>query len=478
MGVDVPFVMDEGPPYRAPLKRWPVWGWMSFDFAAQPFFTVVVTFVYGPFFVSQLASDPATGQTAWATIATIAGLLVAFGAPILGAIADRSGPRKPWIAGFALVKIAALLALWFVAPGSSLLLAGLLMVAAMCAAEFSIVFNDAMMPSLVARSSIGLVSNVAWGIGYLGGTLALVLTLAFLAAAPDTGTTLLGFHPLFGLDPATGEGARATAPLSALWYALFVLPMFLLVPDRPACSASRGRAVQDGLAELLGTWRELRQRRELFRFMIARLVYQDGVSGTLVLGGAFAAGLFGWTVVESGAFGMLLVVAAVIGNFAASLVDRRFGSRLVILLSVVLLGSAVIGIISTSPSSTLFGLLDFGEPGRTYGALFGTPAEKAYLVFGTMIGLAFGPIQASSRSWLAQSITAEEAGRYFGLFAFTGRATSFVAPLSVAVITALASGRTDPITASRIGMSALITFYVVGFAILLTTRDPRDRRPA
>ena len=464
--------VHDRPPYRQPLRQRAVWGWISFDFAAQPFFTVVVTFVYGPFFVATLASDPATGQTAWATVATIAGLLVGFLAPVLGAIADRAGPRKPWIAVFAVVKITTLSLLWFMAPGSSLVLTGLLVVLAISAAEYSIVFNDAMIPTLVDRSAIGLVSNLAWGIGYIGGMLGLVTTLAFLAGSPETGKTIVGLDPWFGLDPATGEGARATAPLSALWYLVFVLPMFLLVPDRRAMPTTVRTAVRDGLRELAGTWREIRERRALVRFMLARVFYQDGVTGMLVLGGPFAASMFGWSVVESGMYGMLLVICAVIGNFAATLVDRAYGSRTVIFASLVALGLAVLGIVSTAPDSTLFGLLNFGSEPETAG-LFDTSAERAFLIFGVFIGLAFGPIQASSRSWLAQSIEEEEAGRYFGFFALTGRVTTFLAPLSVGIATAIAARLTDPQTASRIGMAMLMPFFVVGFALLLKTDDPR-----
>ncbi len=454
------------------FRRPAIWGWMSFDFAAQPFFTIVVTFVFGPYFVSQLAPDPATGQTYWAAAATVSSLTVGLLAPLLGSIADRAGPRKPWIAAFALVKVAALLMLWAAAPQSSLLAAAALIVLATVAAEFSIVFNDAMIPHLVPKRSIGLVSNIAWGIGYCAGMISLFATVLLLAADLSSGLTLAGIPPLFGLDPEQGEAARATGPFSAVWYLIFVLPMFWLVPDRPPRALAARTAVREGIAELLGTVRELSRRRALFRFILARLFYQDGVNGILLLGGAFAAGLFGWSVTESGLFGIILNVFAILGCGIAGLIDRRYGSKSVVMASLLCLGVASLGIASTAPNSTLFGLLVFADPAGATG-LFPTGAERAYLVFGILIGLAFGPIQASSRSWLAQSVDADEAGRYFGLYALTGRVTTFLAPLSVALLTALAATQTDPVTASRIGMSALLAFFLIGFLILLTTRDPR-----
>ena len=464
----------EAPPYRRPLKQPAVWGWMSFDFAAQPFFTVVLTFVFGPYFVAQLAPDPATGQAWWSGAATVAGLLVAVLSPVLGSIADRAGPRKPWIGGFATLKIAALCTIWFFgAPGSPLILAATAIVVAQISAEFSIVFNDAMLPRLVARPSIGRVSNVAWGLGYSGGIVFLVFTLALLAGNAATGRTLLGLVPLFGLDPATGEGARATAPLAGLWYLVFVLPMFLLTTDRPKGEPA-SRAIRAGFGDLAATYREVKARPAIFRFMIARMIYQDGVNALTILGGAFAAGMFGWSITESGLFGILINIAAIAGCLIASGLDSRLGSKAVVVASILGLTAATVAIVSTAPGATLFGLIDFGPPSPNPSGLFATPAEKAYIVYGMLIGLAFGPVQASSRSWLAQLVSPEEAGRYFGFYALTGRATSFLGTATVAALTAFAAGRvSDPQTAARIGMAGLLVFFVVGLALLARAQGPR-----
>jgi UMF1 family MFS transporter len=234
------------------VKRRSVWGWMLFDWAAQPFFTVVTTFIFGPYFISRMASDPATGQAAWGYGIAAGGLLIALFSPILGSIADQTGPRKPWIAFFAILKILALCSLWFAAPGSSVVAVVVAFTLASVAAEFSIVFNDSMLLRLVPKAQIGRVSNLAWGLGYLGGMIVLIFIIAFLAASPETGKTLIGLDPLFGLDPVQGEDARASGPISALWYAVFILPMFLFTPDAGGRRALKG-AVRDGLAELRST---------------------------------------------------------------------------------------------------------------------------------------------------------------------------------------------------------------------------------
>lgn len=442
-----------------------IFGWMMFDWAAQPFFTVVITFIFGPYFVSQLAADPDMGQAWWGYAVAISGFAIAIMSPILGSIADAVGPRKPWIAAFAVLKIAALSALWWAAPGSSLIYPMLMVILASVAAEFSIVFNDSMMPRLVAPKDIGRISNIAWGLGYLGGMIVLIVVVVFMAGSEETGKTLIGLDPIFGLDPANGEAARATGPLSALWYLIFVLPMFFFTPDY-ARPTRVGSAVRSGLEELAGTITEVRKKAGILRFLIARMVYQDGVNGLLALGGTFAAGMFGWQVMEIGIFGIILNVVAIGGCIWASRLDYKMGSKAIVVMSIIALLVATIGIVSTGPGYTLFGIVPLDTIDA--GGLFSTQAEKVYILFGLLIGLSFGPVQASSRSYLAQSIQPEDAGRYFGLYALSGRATSFLAPFAVATVTVWTGS-------ARYGMAMLILFFVIGLIILLGTPFPAEK---
>ncbi|WP_027060440.1 MFS transporter [Mesorhizobium loti] len=442
-----------------------IWGWMFFDWAAQPFFTVVTTFIFGPYFVSRMASDPVTGQAVWGYGIAAAGLVIAILSPILGSIADQTGPRKPWIGFFAAIKITGLTLLWFAAPGSNLFLIVALFSLASVAAEFSTVFNDSMMPRLVPKSEIGRISNMAWGLGYLGGMIVLIFVVTCLAGSPETGKTIIGITPLFGLDPKLGEDARATGPLSAGWYFLFILPMFFFTPDAIK-GIPIGPAVREGLSELKSTLVEVRKRGGIFRFLVARMIYQDGVNALLALGGTFAAGMFHWSITEIGMFGIILNVVAIFGCWIAARLDTALGSKAVVMISLVLLSIATIGVVSTGPGFTLLGLIQLSTADS--GGLFGTAAEKAYIMYGLLIGVAFGPVQASSRSYMARSVTAAESGRYFGIYALAGRATSFLAPFLVATITALSGS-------ARLGMAVIILFLAIGMAILVRTPYPADR---
>ncbi|OAP38894.1 MFS transporter [Sinorhizobium glycinis] len=441
-------------------------GWMLFDWAAQPFFTVITTFIFAPYFVSRLTTDHAAGQAIWAYTLTVSGIVIAVLSPVLGAIADATGPRKPWIGFFAVIKVVSLAMLWFAVPGTPLIYPAIFLALATVAAEFSIVFNDSMMPRLVGEKEVGRISNLAWGMGYLGGMTVLIGVVALLAGNPATGKTGLGLDPLFRLDPARGEDARITGPIAALWYLVFILPMFLFTPDAGKAKASLREATARGLTELRGTLGELRDRAGILRFLIARMIYQDGVNGLLALGGTFAAGMFGWQTMELGLYGIILNVVAIGGCLCASWLDTHLGSKKIVVASLVCLTVATLGIVSTGPGFTLFGLVAL--PIADSGGLFGTAAEKAYILYGLLVGIAFGPVQASSRSYLSRSVAADEAGRYFGLYALSGRATSFLAPASVATITVMTGS-------ARIGMMALVAFLAVGLVALLRTPYPAHR---
>lgn len=459
--------MDVTADAREPkASRLGIIGWMLFDWAAQPFFTVITTFIFAPYFVSRLTADPVHGQAIWGYTLTVSGIIIAVLSPVLGAIADATGPRKPWIGFFAVIKIISLALLWFAAPGSPIIYPAIFLALATVAAEFSIVFNDSMMTRLVSEKEVGRISNIAWGLGYLGGMIVLIAVVALIAGSPATGKTALGLDPLFGVDPANGEDARVTGPISAAWYLIFILPMLFFTPDATKAAMPLGKAIAVGLSELKGTLGELKQRPGILRFLIARMIFQDGVNGLLALGGTFAAGMFAWQTMELGLYGIILNVVAIGGCLCASWLDARLGSKTIVVASLVCLTIATLGIVSTGPGFTLFGLLTL--PTEDSGGLFGTAAEKAYILYGLLVGIAFGPVQASSRSYLARSVAVEEAGRYFGLYALSGRATSFLAPASVATITVMADS-------ARIGMLALVAFLAIGLFILLKTPYPAHR---
>ncbi len=447
------------PPRRA------VAAWLMFDWACQPFFTLVTTFVFAPFFASALAHNPAEGQAMWGYATALAGLCIAIGSPVLGAIADQAGARKPWIAVFGALLVLGSALLWFAVPGSPWAITFALggFVIGLIGAEFAAVFNNAMMPTLVPPEKIGRLSGTGWAMGYLGGLVSLALTLGFLAASPETGRTLLGLVPAFGLDAASRAGDRASGPLSAIWFLVFVLPMFLFVPDRPKRMAV-SQAVTSGLSHLRLTILSLRQQKVLGRFLLANMIYADALVALFAFGGIYAAGAFGWGTIEIGVFGILLTVTGTLGAWLGGKLDDRIGSRKVIVGSLVVLLFTCLGIMGTTKDTILF--VFACVPPVPGAGLYNGASEKAYIGLGLLLGLVAGPLQAASRSLLVRLAPSGSIGQYFGLFALSGKVTSFAGPLLVAIVTQVSGSQ-------RMGLIVLIVMFAAGLWLIndRTTQD-------
>ena len=437
-------------------------GWILFDWAAQPYFTLITTFVFAPYFASFVAPDPATGQALWGFATAGAGLMIALMSPLLGAIADASGRRKPWIAGFGGLLVIGASLMWFGKPGDPGVILTLLLSYAIASigVEFATVFNNAMMPTLVPPDKIGRLSGTGWATGYVGGILSLILVLGFLAANPQSGRTLFGLIPLFGLDPVTHQGDRITGPLTGIWFIIFVLPMFLLTPDYPARLPMRA-ALRQGLTGLKQTLRELPKQKSLATFLLANMIYTDGLVSLFAFGGIYAAGTFGWHTIEIGSFGIVAAIAGVFGAWLGGKLDDRVGPRRVIACSMLVLLLALAAILLVDKDSILFVKVAAPVPG---GPLFSGAAERAYLVLGCLIGGAGGPLQAASRTLLIRLAPKDRIAQYFGLFALTGKVTSCIGPLLIGVVTAVTASQ-------KAGMGLLVLFFVAGLMLLMRVRD-------
>src|ERR1700738_4828980 len=370
-------------------RRAAVISWIFFDWAAQPYYTLITTFVFAPYFATPVAPDPASGQSLWVFATAAAGLMIALMSPVLGAIANPGGPRKPWIAAFGALLVIGSCLMWFGKPGDPSVIPPLLLAygIATVGVEFATVFNNAMMPSLVPPDKIGRLSGTGWATGYVGGILSLILVLGFLAASPESGRTLFGFSPLFGLDPVTHQGDRIAGPLTSIWFIVFVLPMFLLTPDYPAKRPWR-EALREGLRDLRHTLAELPRHRPMAAFLLANMIYTDGLVSLFAFGGIYAAGTFGWNTIQIGTFGILLAIAGTFGAWLGGKLDDSLGPKRVIAGRMLILLLAVVTILLVDKDSILFVRVAPPVPG---GALFGAAAERAYLVLGCLIGAAGGP---------------------------------------------------------------------------------------
>ena len=442
--------------------------WAMFDWANQPYYTLITTFIFAPYFAATYVGDPTQGQILWGETLGYAGLIIALMSPVLGSIADQTGRRKPWLFVCTLAFCAAVACLWFALPGEGAINPLPIMVAAAAAAvamEFAVVFNNAMLPSLVSSARMGTLSGAGWGIGYVGGLLALILMLFFLAADRETGLTMLGAPPLFGLDPAMSEADRFAGPMTAIWFALFVIPLFLFTPDAPATGVRPVMAISKGLKQLRRTLSHLGRYRNIALYLLSRMLYFDGLSAIFAFGGIYAAGIFGWEIMTLGLFGIILSIFAAAGAFLGGWLDDKIGSKRTIQISVLGLIVATVGSASIG-TDTIFFTIPV-EPPQPGAAPFSSIGEQLYLVFGILIGISGGPAQAASRTLMARMAPPSMMTEFFGLYALSGKATAFLAPFAIA-------WATGAFNSQRAGLAVIVVFLVIGFMLLLGVTERRE----
>ncbi len=435
-----------------------IWGWFFFDWASQPYNTLLITFVFGPY-VAQVLGDGTAAQAAWGYGIGAAGLVMALLAPPLGALADRTGRRRPWIWGFSVLYVAGASGLWFAAPQDfdltrTMVLFGIGLVGM----ELATIFTNAMLPDLAPPEQLGRLSGSGWAFGYLGGLVSLVIMLLFFAEDGVTGTTLLGIPPLFGLDPEAREGTRLVGPFTALWYLVFIVPFALWVRETPGPRTDAGkRATLAGLARSI---RRLPQTPSRLAFLAASMLYRDGLTGAYALGAIFAAGVLDWTVVETGTFGIIAVISGALFAWAGGRADQSFGPMPVIVTCVILLIGAVAIAMGVSREAVL------GMPVSTTSQL----PDTIFLGIGATIGGAGGALQAASRSMMIRQANPERMTEGFGLYALSGRATAFIAPLSIGAVTSLTGSQ-------HWGVAPLIVLFALGLILLAWVNPEGDPRP-
>jgi MFS transporter, UMF1 family len=448
---------------RPPAGPLAVASWALFDWATQPFYTLVVTFLFAPYFVNGFVGDADWGAAIWAYATGGAELLAAIVAPVLGAIANAGRPRKPWIAGFSVLLVLGLCGLWFAYPGRADLVPLVLLSfgLATIGAELATVFNNAMMTSLVSNRRLGTLSGAGWAIGYVGGLVSLAIVAGLIVADPESGKTLLGLAPVVPLDAVSREGDRLIGPFCALWYLVFVLPLFLFTPDVPR-TKFQSEQVRAGLFHLVERVRHLiRDHAQVARFLLARMLYADGLGAIFAFGGIYAATVFGWGATELGLFGIILTISGTLGAALGGILDDRIGSKPLIATMLVVLIAASLGVLSVDHDQVLFVISVAPKPPGS--AAFSSTGELVYLGFAILIGLTAGPIQSASRTLLARLSPPDKTTEFFGFFSFSGKITAFAAPLMIGAVTAATESQ-------RIGIATCLLFLLGGLLLLLRVK--------
>jgi UMF1 family MFS transporter len=455
----------------APSHRKRIWGWMMFDWASQPYYTLVLTFVFGPYFVS-IASEAflaqglteqtadARAQSMWSWGQTGASLVVAGLAPIIGAIADNSGRRMPWIAVFSLFYLVGTAMLWMTYPdGSTLVLALVGFGIAFIGAEFALIFVNSMLPGLGGPKEIGKISGNAYALGYAGGVFALFLMLLVIAEG-ENGKTLIGLDPAFGLvDPDQREGTRLVGPVTALWYLVFMIPFFLWVREPRIPGDPNG--IRTALGNLGRTLRSLPQRRSLFAYLAGSMFYRDALAALYGFGGTYAVLVLDWSITQVGVFGIVGAITAGVFSWLGGKLDSRIGPKPVIVFCVLVLIGLCVVILSMSREA-FFGMpLDPGS---------GLPDLVFYLC-GATIGAAGGVLQSASRSLMVRHANPARPTEAFGIYALAGKATAFIGPFLIGAVVLATEN-------ARLGAVPLIALFILGLILLFWVDAEGDQPQA
>ena len=458
-----------GTPAASPLGYY---SWAFGQAARDPFYIMVVIYIFFPYFSAVVVGDPVRGQSLIGYINASVGFVLAATILFLGAIADTVGRRKPWIlVTYGTIAIGGFL-LWWVKPGSeglSLYSSVGLIFIIMVAFAYAEVFHNAMLPSITPAERAGEISGLAYALGNFGAVSMMVFVLFAFALPGVQDWPFLPEQPLLGIDHSLNEHDRIVGPISGIWLVIFILPVLLFTPDGLSRGITWRQAARTGIREVATTLRQLiKHYSNIAVYLVARMLFNDGMVGVLIFGGVYAAGNFGWETITLLIFGLTTSVSAMIGAYLGGRLEDRLGSMQTLKVSI--FGSATLLVVLTSitPETLFFVIPASDEPVWAF-PYFSTLAELAYLATNQAFALFFVTGLSASRTLMAKISPPEMATQFFGLYGLSGSITAFLAPLLVAVVT-------DITQSQRIGFASLVMLIVVGGLMLGLVREEQATR--
>ena len=410
------------------------YSWTMFDFANQPFYTLIMTFVFSVYFTDVFIIGEDGAQKLTLT-QTISGVVIAILSPVLGSITDIKGNRKLLMGITSILFIIGMALLWYSPPGAPdgiwIVMFGLILASAMVG--FSEVFNNSVLATIETPENSGWLSGMGYGLGYISGLIALILfLLIFVWPGGET-------ENLFGLNTSEYEHIRIVGPLCAIWYALFIIPLFLFTPDLKKKPITTFDSIKIGLTNFINTFKEAKRYKNIFTFLITRMFYQDALNALFVIGGVYASIVVGMTLTQVLILGIILNILAGPSSIYGGYLNDVIGSKNVINLSLWgLLASGILGL--SIDKDTIFYFFSVDEYSAsvedlTFG-IFNSVSQVTYICVVIGISIFYGPAQTASRALMIKLAPPDKMTEFFGLYAFAGKSTAWLVPGLMSLILA------------------------------------------
>ena len=419
-------------PPRAPRKE--VLAWCVYDFGNSAYTTVIVTAFYVLYFKNVVFADtPHLGDLWWGISISLSMAFVALSSPILGAVADRTANRKKFLTAYTLLSVVCTGLLYFVGQGD-LAAAVIIFVLANIGYEGASVFYNSFLPEIAERRHLGRVSGWGWSLGYLGGLACLLLIIPLASHLKE--------------GEAGAQMARLTFPVVALFFLAGSLPALRLLRERahPAILPAGISILRDGFQRFRRTLGQIRQYRELTRFLLAFFVYQDAMITIIAFTASFADQTLHFTARETLLMILLVNPAAALGAFLFGYFFDRVGGRKTISLTllfwiVIVLAAALV------------------------------QTKMQFLVLALIAGLFLGSTQSASRSLMGLFTPPKRTAEFFGFYAVSGKVSAIFGPLTFGLISSLTGNQ-------RLAVLAIGVFFLVGFLLILRVDEEKGIRAA
>lgn len=441
-----------------------------FEWARNPYVLVVWIYLFLPYFANYVVGNGVRGQALAGAIQTYSGIAIGILAPFLGSIADRGGRRKPWIALYAAIMIAAMVPMWFAMPhagAQQLFFVGALIAVANISYEFSTVFHNSLLPTIASKRGVAKLSGLGLALGNAGGIILLLFMLVAFALPGLVAWPFIPAHPLFGIDQALHEPERLAGPACALWLFVFSMPLFFFTPDTPSSKLPLRTAMLEGVRGVIATVRSLKHYRNVGMYLLARLFFNDGMTAVLLFGGIYASSTFHWGAMQMLVYGIELSIFAMLGGFFGGWIDTKFGSKRAIFISIG--GTAIFGLLALTmaPDRILWFIpYDTAAPHVWALPFFNTWPEIIFMVIVNFIAVLITAGYANSRTMLAHIAPPGKMSEFFGLYSLSGQSTSFLATGLVTWLTVISQSQ-------RIGLLGETVFLVTGIVLMFFVREER-----